>query len=108
MARLQMPVWLVAGLTLILAGNVLDLALTLWGLRAQVIREANPFLAPLLEGSPALGAALKLGVAVAGVAVLCWAYPRSPRLVAGAVAVVALATLAVLMLHAVWIGAFIQ
>lgn len=95
--------WLHVGIGLIVAGNVADLGLTLWGLRLQVIREANPLFAFLLSWEPALAAALKLGVAVWGSAVLYWAFERNPRLVTAGVLVVGAGMLAVLKLHIDWL-----
>lgn len=102
--RITRPVWFHAALAWILAGNAADLALTLWGLRLGVIHEANPLLAPLLAARPGLAAGLKLAAAAAAVLILYMVYPLRQRLVAGAVAVVSLALLGVLILHAWWIG----
>jgi hypothetical protein len=99
----QKPVWLHAGLGWIVAGNVADLLLTLWGLRLEVIYEANPVFASLLEWEPVLAGGIKLAVALWGSAVLYWAFERNPRLVAAGVLVVGAGMLVVLKLHLDWI-----
>lgn len=104
MLRIVRPTWLYAALAWILASNAADLALTLWGLRLGVIREANPLLAPLLAANPTMAAALKLAAAGAAVLILHWAYPIRRRLVAAGVVAISLALLGVLILHAWWIG----
>lgn len=104
MLRIARPVWFYAALAWILAANAADLALTLWGLRLGVIREANPLLAPLLASRPDLATGLKLATAGAAVVILYFAYPMRQRLVGAAVAVISVALLGVLVLHALWVG----
>jgi hypothetical protein len=102
--HIQRPAWLHAALAWILASNGADLALTLWGLRLGVIREANPLLAPLLATNPPLAAGLKLAAAGIAVLVLYLAYPLRPRLVAAGASLASFMLLGVLILHAWWVG----
>lgn len=102
--RIERPIWLHASLAWILASNAADLALTLWGLRLGVIREANPLLAPLLAANPAAAAGLKLAAAAVAVLIMYLAYPLRPRLVAAGVSLVSVMLLGVLLLHAWWVG----
>lgn len=103
MLLFRKPIWLHVGIGWIVAGNVVDLWLTLWGLRMEVIREANPIFGFLLGAAPVLASVLKVLVAACGGAVLYWAFDRSPRLVTLGVLVVGAGMLLVLKLHLDWI-----
>lgn len=91
------------GLAWIAGSNVADLALTLWGLRLQVITEANPAMAALLARDPGIAAALKLAAVLFCIGALVRAYPRRPHLVSASTIMLSAAMLGVMGLHARWV-----
>lgn len=97
------PPWIQVSLAWILAANAADLVMTLWGIQAQRIIEANPIMGPVMSVSPAAAILLKFALVVGGVLALYWAYPRRPVFTGVAILFLCGVMAMVMGLHAVWI-----
>jgi hypothetical protein len=82
-----MPRWVQAGLIWVLLANILDLWITLRALNTGMLDEGNPVMRHLLDTSPVLATAVKLGVVAAALIILARGYSRRPRHVAQGVAI---------------------
>lgn len=99
------PSWVRLSLVWILMTNAADVVLTLWGIQAERIVEANPVMAPVLAASPAAAVTLKFALVVGGVLALYWAYPLRPRFTGVAILFLCGVMFTVMGLHMAWIVA---
>lgn len=90
--------WLKGTLVVILSLNVIDAVVTLFWVSTGRASEANPLMAPLLQGNAVLFVLVKLSLVMLGVLVL-WRFRRRRLAVVGII-LVFLVYYAALLLHA--------
>lgn len=97
------PLWIRAALAWIILANAFDMALTLVGVQANRIQEANPIMRLALQAGPMTAVALKVALVGSSVAALYWAYPRRPRFAAAGIGFLCAIMMGVMALHLSWI-----
>lgn len=97
---------LILATTILLALNIMDIQLTLWGIRLHLIEEFNPLMRLLIEKNPLYLTIPKLLLPILLGVACWWTRNTSQTLITYGLGLTLIAYLCIMLLHAHWIYTF--
>lgn len=98
---------LILATIILLVLNIIDIQLTLWGIRLQLIEEGNPLMRLLIEENPLYFTTLKVLLPIILATACWWSRNTSQKLIVNGLSLSLIAYVLVMLLHAHWIYTFL-